>query len=302
MATATAPAASNATKAPEGADTAALVHDAVKKVTAIATLPEVTAQIIKTVEDPKSSAQQLNKIVAYDPALVTRILKVVNSSFYGLPGQIASIERAIPLLGLNAVKNIAVAASIGQMFRGVKLCEGFTAKDLWKHCIAVGVVARELAKQMKLPLADEAFLAGMIHDVGMLVSLQNSPEQIRAVCEKARATGGDFCQLEREAMNGIDHQMLGEGLAEMWKFPKSCQVVAGHHHQPHVIADQHRMLLSLVFVADTLCCQGNQGFNLTAIHQKLDDVGLADLKIDPALIERTRASLAQLVQTASPLV
>src|SRR3954467_14621898 len=138
-----------------------LVEAAVKKVSTIATLPEITVQIIKTVEDPKSNAQALHRIVAHDPALVTRVLKVVNSSFYGLPGQIASIERAIVLLGLNAVKNIAVAASLGQLFRGSKLCEGFTAKDLWTHCVSVGVVAREIAKLMKVPLTDEAFLPGM---------------------------------------------------------------------------------------------------------------------------------------------
>src|ERR687883_626974 len=118
------------------ADPQQLITQAVKQVTAIATLPEVTARIIATVEDPKSSASQLHKIVSHDPALVTRILKVVNSAFYGLPGQIGSIERAIVLLGLNAIKNIAVAASLGQLFRGSKLCEGYTAKDLWTHCIA----------------------------------------------------------------------------------------------------------------------------------------------------------------------
>src|SRR5947199_2956752 len=134
------------------ADPQTRVMEAVKKVNTIATLPEVTARIIKTVEDPKSTASQLHKIVSHDPALVTRILKVVNSSFYGLPGQIGSIERAIVLLGLNAVKNIAVAASLGQLFRGAKLCEGFTAKDLWTHCIGVGIVARSLAKQAKVPL------------------------------------------------------------------------------------------------------------------------------------------------------
>ena len=139
-----------------------VVQQAIKKVTSIATLPEVTARIIRTVEDPKSTAAALHKIVANDPALVTRVLKVVNSSFYGLPGQIGSIERGIVLLGLNAVKNIAVAASLGQLFRGVKLCDEFTAKDLWMHCVAVGVVARELSKKTHLPIADEAFLAGMI--------------------------------------------------------------------------------------------------------------------------------------------
>src|SRR5437660_10957485 len=133
------------------ADPHARVTDVIKNVTTIATLPEVTAQIIKTVEDPKSTASQLHKIVAHDPALVTRILKVLNSAFDGLPGQIGSIERAIVMLGLNAVKNIAVAASLGQLFRGSKLCEGFTPKDLWKHCIAVGVASRNLATQMRLP-------------------------------------------------------------------------------------------------------------------------------------------------------
>src|SRR3954447_25004072 len=164
-----------------------LVQQAIKKITAIATLPEVTSKIIEIVEDPKSTAAALHKIVAHDPALVSRILKVVNSAFYGLPGQIGSIERAIVLLGLNAVKNIAVAASLGQLFRGVKLCEGFTAKDLWKHCIAVGVTARELAKQSHPTIAEEAFLAGMIHDIGVLVSLQVWPETIPAVCKKALA-------------------------------------------------------------------------------------------------------------------
>src|SRR4051812_24655502 len=142
------------------ADPQVRVMEAVKKVSTIATLPEVTAKIIATVEDPKSTASQLHKIVAHDPALVTRVLKVVNSAFYGLPGQIGSIERAIVLLGLNGVKNIAVAASLGQLFRGAKLCEQITAKDLWTHCIAVAVAAREMAKQMKAPIADEAFMAG----------------------------------------------------------------------------------------------------------------------------------------------
>src|SRR5690349_22760744 len=184
MSTATLPAAA--------ADPQVLVQDAIKKVATIATLPEVTAKIVHTVEDPKSTAAQLHKIVSYDPALVSRIMKVVNSAFYGLPGQIGSIERAIVLLGLNAIKNIAVAASLGQLFKGAKLCDGFTAKDLWTHCIAVGVAARELARQMKLPVADEAFLAGMIHDVGILISLQSFPEQLRRVCDAAKHSDRSF--------------------------------------------------------------------------------------------------------------
>ena len=124
------------------------IRAAVQQVTAIATLPEVTARIVATVEDPRSSAAQLHQIVSHDPALVARILKVVNSAFYGLPGQIASIDRAIVLLGLNAVKNIAVAASLGQLFQGTRLCTGYAPRDIWQHCIAVAVAARELAREL----------------------------------------------------------------------------------------------------------------------------------------------------------
>ncbi|HEV7302290.1 MAG TPA: HDOD domain-containing protein [Tepidisphaeraceae bacterium] len=274
-----------------------IVSDAVRKVTMLATLPEVTSRIIRTVEDPKSTASALHKIVSHDPALVTRILKVVNSSFYGLPGQIGSIERAIVLLGLNAVKNIAVAASLGQMFRGATLCEGYTAKDLWTHCVAVAVTSRELAKQMKVSLADEAFLAGMIHDVGLLVSLQLWPEKLRNICDASRTGQQPFCEIER-AMVGVDHQQLGMGLAEQWKFPRSCQLVAGFHHQPQVLSDDSRTLVTIVHVADTICCGTAHGFPLTAAHQTLDARLLADAHITPAIVESVKARHEEILQAA----
>jgi HD-like signal output (HDOD) protein len=278
-----------------------LVAEALRKVTNISTLPEVTANIVATVEDPKSTAASLHKIVAHDPALATRILKVVNSAFYGLPGQIGSVERAIVLLGLNAIKNIAVATSLGQLFRSVKLCEGFTAKDLWTHCIAVGVTARELARQMKVPIADEAFLAGLIHDTGLLVSLQVWPDKLKLACETAQKTERDFCEVEREIV-GVDHQQLGQGLAELWKFPRSCQLVSGYHHQPVALSDNNRLLVTLVFVADTLCCKQNRGFNLTALRQKYEDGGILDVQMDPMLIEQTAARLDELVSSATAVL
>src|SRR5689334_1902857 len=280
------------------ADPQTRVMEAVKKVNTIATLPEVTARIVATVEDPRSTAKQLHEIVSHDPALVTRILKVVNSAFYGLPGQIGSIERAIVLLGLNAVKNIAVAASLGQLFRGVKLCEDFTAKDLWTHCVAVGVTARELARQLKLPIADEAFLAGMIHDIGIMVSLQTSPEQLKAVCERAKTSTTEFCTIEREVM-GVDHQQLGMALAETWKFPRPCQLVAGYHHQPAQLADSNRTLVTLVHIADVLCAQEGQGFNLTAIHQPIDQTLLQAAGLDAASVERVKQSIPSLMSAAA---
>jgi HD-like signal output (HDOD) protein len=277
-------------------------QEMVRSVTSIGTLPEVTSRIIATVEDPKSSASQLNRLVSHDPALVTRILKIVNSAFYGVSGQIASIERAIVLLGLNAVKNIAVAASLGQLFRGVKLGRQFTAKDVWTHCLAVGVTARDLARRMKLPLADEAFLAGMIHDVGLLISLQTAPETLREVCETAACDPAtSFCQLE-EQLIGYDHQALGMALAEQWRFPRSCQLVAGYHHRPAELSDaEHPMLVNLIYVADTLCCQSTHGFNLTALNQTLEPAKLESLQMNPEIVKATLENLDQLVSSTAGL-
>ena len=277
------------------------VIQTVRKVSSIATLPEVTARIVATVEDPKSNAAQLNRIVTHDPALVTRILKIVNSAFYGLPGQIASVERAIVLLGINAIKNIAVAASLGKLFKGVKLGAGFAPRDLWTHCIAVAVTSRDLARQMRVPLVDEAFLAGMIHDVGLLVSLQVFPEKLVETCERAKAQETPFCDIEQALMQ-MDHQQLGQTLCEMWKFPRPCQLVAGYHHRPTQLSDNNRLLVTLVYTADTLCCAENQGFNLTALRQQLADGDLSRVGLSMAMIDQTRAKLPDLVAECSSIL
>src|SRR4051812_16163700 len=99
-------------------ETQIIITNAVNAISHIATLPEITVKIIELVENPRSTAQDLNKLISNDPALCARILKVVNSAFYGLPGQIGSINRAVVLLGLNAVKNIVIAASLTKLFRG----------------------------------------------------------------------------------------------------------------------------------------------------------------------------------------
>ena len=148
------------------------VAAAMREISHIATLPEITVKIIEMVEDPKSTAQKLHEVISQDPALCSRILKVVNSSFYGLPGQIGSINRAIVMLGLNAVKNIAIAASLVKLFRGGDLVPGLSAKDLWDHCTLVASCSKLLSNQLKLGLGDEAYLAGLVHDIGIVVELQ----------------------------------------------------------------------------------------------------------------------------------
>lgn len=236
------------------------VQSAIKEISHIATLPEVTMKIIKLVEDPDSTAQDLNKVISNDPALGARILKVVNSAFYGLPGQIGSINRAIVLLGLNAVKNIAIAASLAKLFRGGKISANFDARDLWTHSIASAAATRLLSNRCGLGLPDEAFLAGLIHDIGIMVEIQARRPKFIEALDMVEKQGCTLREAEFACI-GATHEMFGAGLCKLWKFPVSFQYVTGFHHHPMDLVENNRTLACLVHVSDHIVGKMELGFS-----------------------------------------
>ena len=251
---------------------------AMTKVTEISSLPEVTTRIVEVVEDPKSTAQDMHDIVKHDPALAAKVLKVVNSAFYGLPSQIASLDRAIVMLGLSAVKNIALAASLSRLFRPGSISDRFSARDLWTHCISVGVCARLIA-QSSFGQSEEAFVAGLVHDMGLLVEFQLFPEKLKTVTETCEANSNDFRTIEKEII-GADHQAFGAALAAKWKFPPGLRCAISYHHNPDNLKPELRKIVSAVKVADTICCQNELGFYLTAQNQDISDEILDYVGID----------------------
>jgi HD-like signal output (HDOD) protein len=274
------------------------VEQVISQLDAIATLPEVTAKISAVIKDPDSSASDLTEVMSHDPALVARVMQVINSALYARPTPIETLERAVVLLGFDGMQKIALAASLGALFKGTKLCTGFTAKDLWKHCIGVAVAARDIACSAKLPIREEAFLAGMTHDLGCLAALQVMPEELRKVCEAAgKPDAPPLIELERQAW-GFDHQQLGGALAAHWNLPIYCQLIAAHHHEPETAPEDVRQLAVLIYVADTLCCQERIGFDRTACRQSLGAVSLSAAGIHEPLIEETREKLSALAWSA----
>lgn len=287
------------TAADESAKTIKL---ALARIGEIATLPEITAKIIAVVDDPKSTARDLHGIIKNDPALATKILKVVNSAFYGLPGQVSDLDRAIVLLGLSAVKNIAISASISRLFTTEKLSDKFTARDLWKHSVAVGVVTRQFCSLIgKKAFAEEAFLAGLIHDLGLLVERQAFPEKLAEVIRVATSTQRPFCDVESEIV-GADHQALGAALAARWKFPRALQVVLGYHHHVAKLSEEHRLLPTIVYAADVLCCHERIGFHLTAENQILDEATLESIGLTETDVNNLRDELPEQIAGAEAML
>ncbi|GMU36625.1 MAG: HDOD domain-containing protein [Phycisphaerae bacterium] len=268
-----------------------IVEKALSGLGEIATLPEVTVKIIEIVEDARSTARDLHEVIKHDPALSAKVLKVVNSAFYGLPGQIASVDRAIILLGLSAVKNIAIATSIARLFKGGRISEGFTATDLWRHSLAVGVACRLLAKKTHYPVQpDELFVAGLIHDMGILVERQAFPEKLTEVITAYSKQGGDFLELEN-AIIGANHQQFGGGLTTRWKFPRHLRAACGFHHNPDALSAELQKLGNVVKIADVLCCQEKLGFFYTHENGQITDAMLEDIGISREQLDETRAEL-----------
>jgi HD-like signal output (HDOD) protein len=279
-----------------------IVKIMLSKIGDIATLPEVTAKIIGAVDDPKSTAHDLHKIIKNDPALATKIVKVVNSAFYGLPGQVSDLDRAIVLLGLSAVKNIAISASISRLFTAEKISDQFSARDIWRHSVGVAVATRQFCSIVgKKGFAEEAFLSGLIHDLGLLIERQSNPEQLAEIISIATKREKRFEAIETEVL-GVDHQVLGAALAAKWKFPRALQSVMGYHHRVDLLSPENRFLPVVVHIADTLCCHDGIGFYLTAAEQQVDTGLLESVGLSEANLTTVRETLSEQVEQAEGIL
>lgn len=282
------------------------VSSALKEISHIATLPEVTLRIIELVEDPSSTAQDLHEVISNDPALCSRILKVVNSSFYGLPGQIASINRAIVMLGLNAVKNIAIAASLAKLFRGGELTPFFSAKELWDHSNSVAIACKLLSDRLGMGLGDEAYLAGLIHDIGIMVEMQYDRSNLIDALDRCNAdvTGRPSVSLleTEEEIFGANHQDFGKGLCDKWKFPTPFMAAAGYHHRPTEAPTEAKKIVYVVHAADKIAAALEGGFKLDNPSVEIHREVIEDLKLtDDVLAEVTEKLIEALNEPDQPM-
>jgi len=282
-----------------------VAEKAIGEIAHIATLPEITMKIIELVEDPTSTAQDLHEVISQDPALSTRILKVVNSSFYGLPGQIASINRAIVMLGLNAVKNIAIAASLVKLFRGGDLTPTFSARTMWDHATATAGTAKLVSDKLKLGLNDEAYLAGLMHNIGLVVEMQY--DRARMV-DMIKQTGidamgvpaNDMLRAEDQVF-GANHQDFGEALCVRWKFPKSFAMVTGYHHRPLELGEENRTLASVIYVATRIIGMSEGGIRADLVSLDFDADVLEFLKITGETLDKLQEMFETHVKTSEDL-
>ena len=214
------------------------------------TLSSIAVMVVDLLNSADSTAAELSKLISSDQGLTMRILRMANSSYYGFPRQIGTINLAIVVLGFDTVKSLTLSLSIQDSFKIWRSKVRLDFEEYWKHSIYTAVGARLLGKTTSYKVPGEAFVAGLVHDVGKLVisgSLRDRFDEIHAIVE-----GNDKTELEAEnEVLGINHADIGGWLAEKWSLPSAISDAIKNHHYP----DQSEIdseLSSLICISDRL--------------------------------------------------
>jgi HD-like signal output (HDOD) protein len=236
----------------------AQIVDRIKKVNDLPTLPGIAAELLRMVHDPRSTMPQLATIIERDPALSTKVLKVVNSPFYGLRQKIGDLDRALVILGMREIVNLVSGLLVFKTFskhRG----PSFDRRAFWLHSAACAVISRAIAGRLGYRFAGEDFVGGLIHDIGKIVLDQFVHEDFMQALELADARKLPLYRAEEEVL-GITHSQVGEWLAMTWGLPDTLVEVIAEHHCVE-LAGGNPLLVATVHVADEVCKMKGLGFS-----------------------------------------
>lgn len=213
-------------------------------------MPSLSTTVSKVLEicsRTDTSPNDLNKVISLDPVLTGQVLKLINSAYYSLMNKVTSLTRAIIMLGLNTVKNLALSTAIIRCVGQAKKSKALPIKDFWAHSIGVGVMAKLLAAERGVPLAEreEYFVAGLLHDLGKIPFGDEYIEVLAQVNKEPEP----LVKLEKKCLE-IDHEEIGEMIASKWKLNAAITDAICHHHAPERAEPAHQALVATVALAD----------------------------------------------------
>ncbi len=210
-------------------------------------LSTTVGKVLEICSRTDASPNELNRVISLDPVLTGQVLKLINSAYYSLVAKVTSLTRAITMLGMNTVKNMALSTAVIKTASSAKKSKVLPTSKFWAHSIGVGACAKLLAIAGDVPIMEreEYFVAGLLHDLGK-VPFGDEYSEVLTVAKKEQAS---LVQVERELM-GIDHQEVGLMIADKWKLnPSIKECIAGHHHIQEV-DENYRRQTAIVALAN----------------------------------------------------
>jgi putative nucleotidyltransferase with HDIG domain len=264
----------------------------------LVTLPDVALRIAQRVNDPDSSASDIGREISSDPALTARLLRIANSPAFGQHGKIATISRAITVLGMRQVRDLTVGLMVVRSFDGISN-ELITMESFWRHSVLCAAAAGHIAERRARASDDSPFVAGLLHDVGQLVLFSRVPDLARLALMTSidSADDLDLYVCERNVM-GFDHTEVGVALAQSWRLPLVLQECIEFHHEPER-AQSFPAEVATIHIANSVAILAEIDSRDLADAPVISDAAMRAIKLDQAtlldIISRTQETAADML-------
>jgi HD-like signal output (HDOD) protein len=212
------------------------------------TLPQVLGGVLDKINNPRSTTKELSDAISFDQRITTQILRLVNSSFYGIRRQITTVSDAIVMLGFQTIRNLVLASSVFNIFKGTYNTPLFNYFNFWRHSIQVAISSQFIGKRKGYILLEELFITGMLHDIGKILIAMFLPKEFNKIANLMQENGKTAIEAEEEIL-GINHSFIGKWLAERWELPLLLIQGIAYHHYP-LDADGDYLLSYILHSAD----------------------------------------------------
>jgi putative nucleotidyltransferase with HDIG domain len=225
----------------------------------IASIKQVVAKLVETINDPTSSAKKLKEVIEKDPPLSARLLKRANSSYYGFRRKIHAIQDAIVCIGFNAVKELALSQKVSEVFQGVASCQGYSRPALWEHSLSVALCSKLIYTREFRQSGENIYTAGLLHDLGIIAEEQFARTDFRMALEQSEEQRQNLPDVEKKGF-GFNHTDVGRAIADTWDFPYELVNAIGSHHDPQKVEGDSKKFVLTLYVSDYICQRQGIGY------------------------------------------
>jgi len=243
------------------------------------TLPIIVTKVIEVCENEDSEVDDLAEVISKDQSITARILKLANSAYYGYLRKVNTISKAVTILGFDTIKSLSISASVFDTFKKIKSNYYFDRCQFWIHSIGVAVIARQIARHLKIKDIEIAFLNGLLHDIGKLFFESYYIAQYEEVMKEVTVNRCLIREAEIKVL-GVSHNEVGGWLTNRWKFPPELVNPIQFHHEIDKCPEEYRYLASIIQLADNICRIHNIGSGGDSLIPELDPLVSEVLQID----------------------
>ena len=262
-------------------------------------LPQVAAQVLRLAADPDSTTEELQRVISTDQALTAQILKIANSAMFGMVREVKTLTQAIMTLGFSTIKSVVIASSAKNLYsRGGT---GLQERLLWEHALTTALSARAYARSLRSPRVEEAFLGGLMHDIGKSVMGIKFPERYGALVRAIYNEQADGLELELETF-GFDHTMVGEAILSSWNLSDSLEHCVRFHHDPLHAPAADQSLTAFVALGNQLALERKVGIGPPEAVATATDQALSILNLTPESLEGHSSAVLEALESDKSLI